>query len=326
MFIKSLPRVIFKLMALSQKFIGKQYPATSYQIGFEKVKEFLIAVKADQEKFSTIVPPTFPVVFQHELLAAVLFDPELKLNLAKLVHGEQEFIFHKPIKVGDTITTTGKIEKIFQKGPHDFVVFATSSSNQVGEKVCDSIWTFVMRGGNDREFTAQEKLMMKIASFVPEKASSVKLKSQKLFELSKKAEKSINLKQAKQDLFYFEKFNDGEISYTVAIDPYMPQVYAGASGDFNIIHLDKDFAKSVGLGENILHGMATMALGANYASYSIDPKNIKRYRARFSAPVKPLDILCFKGKWSEDRKQLNFNAKNQEGSEVLGSATFEVLG
>lgn len=311
-------------MTINQKFLSKQYPQISYHVSIEKLKEFLIAVKADQEKFSTIVSPTFPVVFQHELLGAVLFDPELKLNLAKLVHGEQEFIFYKPIKVDDTITSSGRIEKIFQKGPHDFVVFVTNSFNQIGEKVCDSIWTFVIRGGNDRDFSLQEKLMIKIASCLPESSSNKTNKKNKLTELIKKTEKTIDFAKAKQDLYNFEKFNNGDISYTVFIDKYMPQVYAGASGDFNIIHLDESFGRSVGLGSNILHGMATMALGANYASYSIDPKNIKRYKARFSAPVKPMDVLTFKGSWSSDAKQFNFNAKNQNGAEVLSSALLEL--
>ena len=48
----------------------------------------------------------------------------------------------------------------------------------------------------------------------------------------------------------------------VTPDKYLPHRYAGASGDFNPIHIDDDFAKQVGLPRNILHGLYTMALVA----------------------------------------------------------------
>jgi len=109
----------------------------------------------------------------------------------------------------------------------------------------------------------------------------------------------------------------------VWVDTYMPQVYAGASGDFNTIHLDKDFGKKVGLGTNILHGMATMALGANLASQDVNPRDFKSFKARFTGVVKPHDVLTYRGKW-EDGKTFCFNAKNQLGQEVLNSAVFEI--
>ena len=42
-------------------------------------------------------------------------------------------------------------------------------------------------------------------------------------------------------------------------DKYLPHRYAGASGDFNPIHIDDEFAKAVGLPRNILHGLYSMA-------------------------------------------------------------------
>ncbi len=302
---------------IDTKFIGKKYPAITYEVGKEKLNDFLIAIKGDKNKFKDITPPTFPVVYGQGLLWQVLFDSELKLNLAKLVHGEQEFIYHKPVRIGDTITTEAHISKISQKGPHDFVVLAAESKNQVGEKVCDSIWTFVLRGGNDKDFTLKEKLAVKVISFFPPcpRAKAKRMKAYKA--LSQKAGKEIALDRAQQDLVYCDAN-----SYQVFIDKYMPQVYAGASGDFNIIHLDETFGRSVGLGGYILHGMATMALGANFAMQNVAADAVKRYRVRFSAPVKPWDTLSYSGSWSG--KELKFKAVNQAGQEVLNSAVLEI--
>lgn len=64
----------------------------------------------------------------------------------------------------------------------------------------------------------------------------------------------------------------------VTPDKYLPHRYAGASGDFNPIHIDDEFAKAVGLPRNILHGLYSMGLVAR-ASMDFaggDPRSLKR--------------------------------------------------
>jgi acyl dehydratase len=64
----------------------------------------------------------------------------------------------------------------------------------------------------------------------------------------------------------------------VTPDKYLPHRYAGASGDFNPIHIDDEFAKAVGLPRNILHGLYSMGLvaKANAALAEGDPRALKR--------------------------------------------------
>jgi acyl dehydratase len=63
--------------------------------------------------------------------------------------------------------------------------------------------------------------------------------------------------------------------------------YAGASGDFNVIHWNERVAKSVGLPNVIAHGMLTMALAGRFLTEWAggDPAAILEYGVRFSAPV-----------------------------------------
>jgi acyl dehydratase len=75
----------------------------------------------------------------------VFFDPELNLNMAMLVHGEQEFEFFEVVKAGDSITTGGRIRDIKNKEKLDVISVELESKNQHGRLVCRGIYTFVVR-------------------------------------------------------------------------------------------------------------------------------------------------------------------------------------
>src|SRR6202050_2758253 len=62
--------------------------------------------------------------------------------------------------------------------------------------------------------------------------------------------------------------------------------YAGASGDFNVIHWNERVAKSVGLPNVIAHGMLTMALAGRFVTeWAGDPGAVTEFGVRFSSPV-----------------------------------------
>jgi len=70
----------------------------------------------------------------------------------------------------------------------------------------------------------------------------------------------------------------------VTPDKYLPHRYAGASGDFNPIHIDPEFAKAVGLPSTILHGLYMMGLVARANTTAVaggDPKALKRLSVEF---------------------------------------------
>jgi len=68
----------------------------------------------------------------------------------------------------------------------------------------------------------------------------------------------------------------------VTPDKYLPHRYAGASGDFNPIHIDPEFAKAVGLPGNILHGLYSMAQVARaHTEATGDPRALRRLSVQF---------------------------------------------
>jgi acyl dehydratase len=83
----------------------------------------------------------------------------------------------------------------------------------------------------------------------------------------------------------------------VTPDKYVPHRYAGASGDFNPIHIDDEFAKAVGLPRNILHGLYSMGLvaRANTALAGGDPRALKRLAVQFRGMGMPEQEIVVTG-------------------------------
>lgn len=112
-------------------------------------------------------------------------------------------------------------------------------------------------------------------------------------------------------------------------DKYRPIYYAGASGDFNPIHLDPEVGQMAGLGGNILQGLCTMAWAAEAAvNFTGDPAKVRKLRVRFSRPVAPDDTVTYVLKVvavEGGKATAELSAKNQREEDVLRGATVELL-
>ena len=115
----------------------------------------------------------------------------------------------------------------------------------------------------------------------------------------------------------------------VTPDKYLPHRYAGASGDFNPIHIDPDFAKQVGLPGNILHGLWMMAQVArgNAQLADGDPRALKRLSVQFRGMGFPEQELVVSGTVKEagDGRVLIDTVAAQGENQVIRNAQAELV-
>ncbi len=90
------------------------------------------------------------------------------------------------------------------------------------------------------------------------------------------------------------------IELRVTPDPFLTYRYAGASGDFNPIHIDEEFARNVGLPGRILHGLWTMAQVARaHTEAAGGPETLKRLSVQFRGIGRPGEEIVVSGTVSE---------------------------
>jgi acyl dehydratase len=95
---------------------------------------------------------------------------------------------------------------------------------------------------------------------------------------------------------------DEHRSLTVTPDRYVTYRYAGASGDFNPIHLDDEFARSVGLPGRILHGLWTMAQVARAQTEAAGgPETLRSLSVQFRGPAVPEEEITVTSTVREER-------------------------
>ncbi|MCW3041469.1 MAG: MaoC family dehydratase [Solirubrobacterales bacterium] len=145
-------------MPVSTAAVGKSYPPTVYAVGREKIREYALAVGETQPLHldveaaraagyaDVVAPPMFCVVYSAAALAPALFDPEVGINFALMVHGGQDFRWGPLVVAGDEITTSLSVRSIAEDGGKGFYVFESVSTNQAGDTVCVGTWTNIVRG------------------------------------------------------------------------------------------------------------------------------------------------------------------------------------
>ncbi|MFD1544632.1 MaoC family dehydratase N-terminal domain-containing protein [Nonomuraea guangzhouensis] len=147
-------------MALNRDFVGRTYTSkASYEVSRVKIREFAAAIGDGNPIYrdrdaaqaaghpDVVAPPTFPIVFSLQSGGEALADPDLGLNLAMVVHGEQRFEYVRPIYAGDELVTSSTITDIRSAGRNELLTVRSDITTVDGEPVCTTYNTIVERGG-----------------------------------------------------------------------------------------------------------------------------------------------------------------------------------
>ncbi len=121
----------------------------------------------------------------------------------------------------------------------------------------------------------------------------------------------------------------GEIpTLSVTPDKYLTNRYAGASGDFNPIHIDEEFARAVGLPGRILHGLWTMAQVARAQTDAAGgPEHLKRLSVQFRGMGMPEQEIVVSGTVREvvDGRAIVDAVATQDDKQIIRNAEAELL-
>ncbi|MFV0462786.1 MAG: MaoC family dehydratase N-terminal domain-containing protein [Nostocoides sp.] len=146
-------------MAVNADFVGRTYPPSGpYPVSAAQIAAFAAAVGANDPVHidaqaaqaagyrDVIAPPTMAVKYEQATSAAYVADPEAGIDFTRVVHGEQQFVHHRPITAGDDLVGQSTVASIRQAGGHSMITVRTELTH-AGEPVCTVTSTIVVRGG-----------------------------------------------------------------------------------------------------------------------------------------------------------------------------------
>ncbi len=145
-------------MPLNQELKGKEYQEVEFAVERDRVLQFADAIGEDDPIYrdpeaakaagydDQLAPPTFVTAMQIMTSGQVVMDQELGLNYTLVVHGEQEYDWRRPVRVGDKLRATPRIADIYARGPNEFLVIEAEIKDQSGETVVVARSTLLSRG------------------------------------------------------------------------------------------------------------------------------------------------------------------------------------
>lgn len=240
-------------MALPVEKLGTKTEPRTAVIDPDRAKAYAAATNDDNPAYTSgkYAPPVFAVVPVWDTVMAAAMDLVPPEMAMFIVHGEQDMVFHQPLVPGVELTNVGEPLSIRVSGSGTRLVVRIESRDPQGSLVVEQYFTIFIRGMSDGESGGPDKP----DHTFPEEARVAKV-----------------------------------AEHAVHVDDDQTYRYSEASGDPMPIHLDAEFAKSVGLPGIIAHGLCTMAMTSQSIIRTVadgDPARLKRLAVRFAANVIP---------------------------------------
>ncbi|MBL1076410.1 MaoC family dehydratase N-terminal domain-containing protein [Nocardia sp. 2] len=327
-----------------QSMVGRAFRlADYYEVGREQVRAFAGAVRNDHPLHrddaaaaerglpGLLASPTFTALLggaAQTALATLLTDCDLTVA----VQTQQQLDFHRPVCVGDRLTSTIALQSHRRAFGGDLLEVTNHIADQDGRAAVTSHTSLIARSaGGDlgKQLADLNETVLRDGVGTPARAA---LDSVALPARTVPQSISDGLRRASRP--------------RVAVGDHLPARayrvtygdlvhYAGLSGDPNPIHWHEPAAALAGLGAGVVaHGMLTMGLGAGYlVSWAGDPRALRQYTVRWSGPLTvvpgTVSTLEFGGKIMALCRDSGIATvaltATQNGRRVFGRATAAVL-
>lgn len=235
-----------------------------------------------------LAPPVFAVVPAFALLAgasATVIPSELVMMI---VHGEQDFTFHRPILPGAVLRTRGATVGVHPRSSGVTVTVRGETRDDAGALLVEQVMTAFVRGASGPDAVGETP---------PPHGFDESLRSRP---------------------------PDAEVSQTFDAD--QTYRYSEASGDPMPIHLDDALAKAMGLPGIIIHGLCTMAFTSQVVirhACPDDPTRLRRLAVRFARVVQPLQTITTR-LWDVGGGRLHFETASDSGDVVIKDGLAEI--
>ncbi len=278
--------------------LGRHSEPVPYDVTAEAIAAYARATNdtAPDALAGEVAPAVFAIVpvFGRANGPSVVHPDQAAALQGRVVHGEQWMVIHRPIVAGDRLLVRGAAIGIHAKASGVQVVSRNETTDAAtGQPVNEQYVTIFYRG---------------VESGVDE------------------GEVAPSLKALRGD-------EEGTPlpPLVFPVDPDQPARYADASGDHNRIHLDDDFARSVGLPGIIVHGMCTLAFAARAVREALGETSagaVRQLGARFTSPLLPGDQLTTTvaqlAPSAGGLRAVRFGCANGAGQAVLGAGYAEL--
>jgi acyl dehydratase len=281
-------------MALPLDKLGTTYGPATTVIEADRARAYAAATNDPNPAYEAgkVAPPVFGVVPVWPTMFEAVGAVVPAEAAMFIVHGEQDMHFHQPLVPGRSLTTRSEAYSARVGGSGTrFTVKVTSDDTDSGDPVLTQYVTLFVRGMSDGESGGPDKP----GHDFPEGAREHPVGT-----------------------------------HSVHVDDDQTFRYRDASGDTMPIHVDEEFARSVGLPGIIAHGLCTMAMCSQSVIATVaggDPTRLRRLAVRFAANVFPgndVETSIYEAGERDGAKVYAFEATSQ-GEVVVKHGLAEVV-
>src|SRR3954469_5042837 len=270
--------------------LGRYCEPREFEVTKERIVAYAEATNDEHpaHRSGELAPPVFAIVPVFESLMPSMANLVPGELLMTVVHGEQDFRFHQPIVPGQTLVSRAAPVGVHGASSGVQVVAKAITETTSGDPVVEQYMTAFFRGA---QLDVDEGEPLTQHAFPDELRGT-----------------------------------DPANAVTHGYDPDQTQRYSKASGDPMPIHLDDEFAKSVGLPGIIVHGLCTMAFASRAVIQTAcpdDPSRLTRLAVRFAKIVQPSEKVTT-SVWDAADGRYPFETVSDNGNVAIKDGLAEV--